>query len=149
MPTWFQKYIRLVGFIILSGVVLACDSGQPVHLPKVTYIASLKGDTAIATIEESKSLFKGVLEIRYKSGYKDSGNVKGFIKGDTLMGEYHFQRYWLPVWKRNPIIFLRKGDKLIMGKGVVTHTMGIPHYNNKFPVDYTESNSFVFRSAIK
>jgi hypothetical protein len=144
MTTCFHKRLQYAGFLVMLIMLFSCNSSHPARPAKIKYIAYLNGDTAIATLEESKSLFKGVLEIRHKTGYKDSGDVKGFIKGDTLMGEYHFQQYWFPVWKRNPIIFLRKGDKLIMGKGVVKYTMGIPHYNNLYPVDYTESKHFVF-----
>lgn len=135
-----KSFLPLIFFILL----FACNRTAPKKNIPVKYLAYLNADTAIATIEASKALFKGVLEIRYKNGYKDSGNVKGFVKGDTLMGEYHFQKYWFPVWKRNPIIFLRKGDRLIMGKGTVRYTMGIPHYDNRYPIDYTERNNFIF-----
>jgi hypothetical protein len=144
MQTWYQNHCRSFALAVLLTAVLSCNQNPPKPIAATKYVAYLNADTAFATMEISKALFKGVLEIRYKSGYKDSGNVKGFVKGDTLMGEYHYQKYWFPVWKRDPIIFLKKGSKLIMGKGIVKYTMGIPHYNNLYPVDYTQSKHFVF-----
>lgn len=144
MHNRFQKHLQFLALASVFAMMLSCNQNHKKAIPATKYTASLNGDSALATLEISKALFKGVLEIRYKTGYKDSGDVKGFVKGDTLMGEYHFQKYWFPVWKRNPIIFLKKGNKLIMGKGIVKYTMGIPHYNKLYPVDYTESKHFVF-----
>jgi hypothetical protein len=144
MTTSFLKHLKKAISLAVCLVLFACNQTQPTPPAKVKYTAYLKGDTATAVLQVSKSLFKGVLEIKYKNSFKDSGDVKGFIKGDTLMGEYHFQQYRFRPWKRNPIIFLRKGGKLIMGKGIVKYTMGIPHYNSLFPIDYTESTHFVF-----
>lgn len=144
MQTLIHNYLRSFALAGLLVAMLSCNQNHPKAIPATKYVAYLNADTAFATMEISKALFKGVLEIRYNNGYKDSGNVKGFVKGDTLMGEYHYQKYWFPVWKRDPIIFLKKGDKLIMGKGSVKYTMGIPHYNNLYPIDYTETKHFVF-----
>jgi len=144
MQTFYQNKNRYFALVVLLAVILSCNQNHPTQIPAKKYTAHLNNDTAFATMEISQALFKGVLEIRYKNGYKDSGDVKGFVKGDTLMGEYHYQKYWFPVWKRDPIIFLKKGDKLIMGKGTVKYTMGIPHYNNLYPIDYTETKHFVF-----
>ena len=144
MQPCFNIHLRSFSFAVLFIGILSCNQNHPKRNPATKYTAHLNNDTAFATMEISQALFKGVLEIRYKNGYKDSGDLKGFVKGDTLMGEYHYQKYWFPVWKRDPIIFLKKGDKLIMGKGTVKYTMGIPHYNNLYPIDYTETKHFVF-----
>ena len=133
--------------LFIGFTIAACNPDRETSNKTVTtrYVAYSKGDTAIATLVESPSLFKGVLEIRYEGSYKDSGDVRGFIKGDTLMGDYHYQSYWLPIWKRKPVIFLRRNGNLVLGKGIVKFTMGIPHYNPSYPVEYDESKSFVFK----
>jgi hypothetical protein len=139
-----KTYITNLFPLAIIILLFACNQKAPKKNVSIQYLAHLNGDTAMASIEASNALFKGVLEIRYKNGFKDSGDVKGFVKGDTLVGEYHFQKYWFPVWKRNPIIFLKKGDRLVMGKGTVRYTMGIPHYDNRYPIDYTERSNFIF-----
>lgn len=136
---------------IFSAIMLSsCNSGEDkiiTTVPAIQYTAIRAGDTAIASMHISKSTFKGVMEIHYEGDYKDSGDVKGVIKGDTLIGDYHFQHYGLPQWKRDPIAFLRKGDKLIMGQGIIKLTMTIPHYNPAIPINYDERKQFVFIKA--
>ncbi|TKC09397.1 hypothetical protein [Pedobacter frigoris] len=113
--------------------------------PIIRYVADNNGDTAIATIEMlSPATFKGVLEIRYRGAYKDSGDIRGVVRGDTMIGDYNFQHYGLPKWNRNPLALLKRGDRLIMGEGMVMYTVGIPHYNPNTPIDYDESKRFVF-----
>lgn len=115
---------------------------QPAPIKR--FVAYRNGDTAIALLKMSESIFKGQLVIKYERGYKDSGEVKGAIKGDTLIGDYHFQHYDLPKWKRDPIIFLKRGKKLIRGNGVIKYTLGFPGFNKNIPIDFDENKIFVF-----
>ncbi|RYG07913.1 MAG: hypothetical protein EOO07_26545 [Chitinophagaceae bacterium] len=107
------------------------------------YKAYKKGQTATAIIYHSKEMFKGTLEIRYNGTYKDSGDVKGMVKGDTLIGEFHYLAYNL-AWKRKPVAFLIKKDRMVMGQGLTKLTVGIPHFNAEVPIDFNEKERFVF-----
>lgn len=140
--------IRKVFFLpLLISVTGSCTNVNSVKdqpIPEKRFTASHNGDTAIAILKISKSIFKGQLEIKYKRGYKDSGDVKGSVKGDTLIGDFHFKRYGIQ-WKRDPIIFLKRGNKLIKGEGVIKYTFGFPGFNRKIPIDFNEKNVFVFK----
>lgn len=134
----------LISIIVL---VAACTNKNTVEnqsFPTKRFISYHNGDTAKAFLEISESVFKGRLEIKYKQGYKDSGDVKGAIKGDTLIGDYHYEHYGLPKWQRDPIIFLKKGKKLIKGSGVLRFTLGFPGFNKNIPIDFNEKDQFVF-----
>lgn len=130
-------------FMLMSGCFQNGSKRTPSR-PLTKYIAHHDIDTAIALIDLSENSFKGLLEINYHGAFKDSGEVKGVVKGDTLIGDYHFQHYKLPKWFRKPITFLKKGDKLIMGEGVLKLTVGIPHFHPAIPIDFDENKRFVF-----
>lgn len=58
--------------------------------------------------------------------YKD-GEVRGKIKGDTLVGDYYYRPYGDAYNKRVAIAFLMQDDSiLIPGKGVASIYMSIP-----------------------
>ncbi len=139
------KYAVLFLFLIL--LASSCSQGNKqtsTGLVKETYMAYRKGDTALLLLSHSKSLFKGTLQISYQSTFKDSGDVRGFIKGDTLIGDFSYRHYGQPTWYRDPIRMLKKGNKLIMGKGLPRLTVGIPNFSPAVPVDYNEKTQLVF-----
>lgn len=107
-------------------------------------MATRNGDTAIATLHITSETFKGVLEINYNGAYIDSGDVKGRVKGDTLIGDYHFQHYGLRPWKRKPIAFLKKGNRLVMGTGTIQYTWGRIHFDARDSILFPDTN-FVFK----
>jgi len=137
--------MRTTYIFFFTLFVLACNSNSNMPKPLVykTYKAYQKGDTATAKIYHSKEMFKGTLEIQYKGTYKDSGDVKGVVKGDTLIGEFYFLTYKL-AWQRKPVAFLLKKDRMVMGQGLTKLTVGIPHFNTEVPIDFNEKERFVF-----
>ncbi|MGY4384732.1 hypothetical protein ACVWYN_001766 [Pedobacter sp. UYP24] len=141
----FVKYAVASFFIVLlaSGCSQS-DNHTNMGMVKENYTAYRKGDTALLLLNHSKSIFRGTLEISYQSTFKDSGNVRGFIKGDTLIGDFNYRHYRQPTWYRDPIRLLKKGNKLIMGKGLPRLTVGIPNFNPSVPVDYNENTQLVF-----
>lgn len=140
----FGKYVLIICFILLLATGCGDSTEQNNGIIKNKYRAYRKGDTATLLLSHSKSVFKGTLIINYGSTYTDSGGVRGFIVGDTLIGDFNYRHYGQPTWYRDPIRFLKKGNKLIMGKGVTQLTVGIPHFNPTVPVDYNEERQLVF-----
>ena len=138
-----MKPTNMLTFFAL--LVISCNnsSDRSNTLAYKTYKAYNNGDTATAIIYHSKEMFKGTLEIQYKGTYKDSGNVKGVVKGDTLIGEFHFLAYKL-AWHRKPVAFLMKKNRMVMGQGLTKLTVGIPHFYPGVPVDFNEKERFVF-----
>jgi hypothetical protein len=110
---------------------------------KSSYIAINGSDTAWLNVVIGDASFKGQCEINFHNKYKDSGNIKGMIKGDTLIGDFHYLRYGLE-WKRIAIALLRKDDKLIMGKGAQGVYLKIPYFIPEIPIKY-DSAKFVFQ----
>ena len=137
-----MKIVNLFTSCFLSALLLACNDNYPVAT-KTSYIAVRKSDTAWAVLEILPGTFKGTLEISYNGAYKDSGNVKGVVKGDTLVGEFNYQQYHLPAWMRKPINLLKKKDNLIIGEGAIRYTFGRVHFDPKVPLIYSDTN-FVF-----
>lgn len=82
-------------------------------------------DTAIMAINMSDKRFYGRYEISYYKIGKDSGDVKGDIKGDTLRGDFHYISNG-GGWKRIPIALLKKDSKLFLGSGVIGTYMNLP-----------------------
>jgi hypothetical protein len=111
--------------------------------PKVPYRAINKDDTAIFKVKLTEKEFHGQFEINYHGIYKDSGDVNGIIKGDTLLGTFHFQSYGVEKWYRIPIALLKKNDKLIMGVGSMEIYMNMTFFTKNIPIDY-QHPKFIF-----
>ncbi len=65
------------------------------------------------------------------------------MRGDTLKGYYDFKINKGKEAFRNPMAFLKKDNKLIMGIGQFMMVMGSAHFDDKVPIDYAGSR-FVF-----
>jgi len=126
--------------IVLSGCNsdAVSDGG-----PKVLYRAVDKKDTASFKVYFTPKEFHGQFEINYAGVYKDSGDVNGIIKGDTLMGTFHYQSYGIEKWYRIPIALLKKDGRLIMGIGSMEIYMNMTFFTKSIPIDY-QHPKFVF-----
>jgi hypothetical protein len=61
-------------------------------------------------------------------GYRVTGEISGNVKGDTLIGDYHYTPYKWKEKKRVPFAVLPDGNNYLEGKGKVLIYMGIPYY---------------------
>lgn len=140
--------VSLVFFVFFS-LFLSCDNTIK-NGKKYSYWASNGRDTALldlVTLEDNR--FFGQYEIRYGGGVrKDSGEVRGFISGDTIKGSYYYQPYGGGVFKRYPIALLKRKNRLLLGKGVISVYMGIPSFLKTEPIDYSKPE-FVFEEVKK
>ena len=132
-------------FVTVLSLLVACNgkTTSPTQLSYVKYMAHDKGDSAMVFINKSKEIFSGSLIISHGGDNLDSGEVKGVVKGDTLIGEFHFKHYQL-AWKRKPVAFLMKGDTLVMGEGLMRLTVGIPNFDPSVPIDFKGEQRLVF-----
>ncbi|WP_264550989.1 hypothetical protein [Flavobacterium sp. N2038] len=115
-------------FLIFPLLVLlfSCNSKENKENYKhAIYRAVHQSDTAILDIKINDKRFYGRYEILYHKTGKDSGDVRGDIKGDTLRGDYHFISNG-GSWKRIPLALLKKEDKLTLGNGVMGTYMNLP-----------------------
>jgi len=140
-------YKKWKAAILVTGIIFtmaACNnSSSVVNETKSLYKAVYKKDTANLMIVLNDKDFYGQFEINYNGLYKDSGDVNGIVKGDTLKGTYHFQRYGIEKWHRIPIALLKKEDKLIMGVGTMEIFMNMTFFKKTVPIDY-QKTKFTF-----
>ncbi|MBB5437523.1 hypothetical protein HDC92_001195 [Pedobacter sp. AK017] len=144
------KFYPITGFIQLClslfFVLLAsCNSNDERRESQVktAYRAINKDDTASLRIRLTDKEFYGRFEINYHGAYKDSGEVTGIVKGDTLKGTCRFQRYGIETWHRIPIALLKKDNKLIMGTGSMEIYMNMTYFKKNIPIEY-QNPKFVF-----
>lgn len=126
-------------FIVAGCGNPGADDGRA----KVLYRAINKDDTADLKVKLIGREFYGQFEINYHGVYKDSGDVNGIIKGDTLRGTYHYQHYGIETWHRIPIALLKKDNKLIMGVGAMEIYMNMTFFTKSIPIDY-QHPKFIF-----
>ncbi|MTH16734.1 hypothetical protein [Flavobacterium sp. LC2016-01] len=112
--------------LVIMISVISCNSKENKNdYQKIVYRAVNQKDTAILTIKINDKRFYGRYEILYHQLGKDSGDVRGDIKGNTLTGDFHYISNG-GSWKRIPIALLKKDKKLILGNGVVGTYMNLP-----------------------
>lgn len=141
-----SKYVmNTFGFLGLIFILSACSSsGTDEHEAKIWYQAIAKEDTANLKIKLTDRTFYGQLEINYNGQFKDSGEVSGIVKGDSLLGTYNYEHYGIKEPHRIPIALIKKDKKLIMGVGSMVIYMNIMFFDKKIPVDY-QHPKFIFK----
>ncbi|QNK62900.1 hypothetical protein H7F33_20580 [Pedobacter sp. PAMC26386] len=140
------KLFFLFKMAAVSVLVCGCSSeSDDIEKKRVrlSYVAVKGADTAVLKLVVTGSQFKGQYEVNYHSSFKDSGDVKGVIKGDTLLGDYNFQHYGMEKWDRVPITFLKRDGKLILGAGTVETYFSKSYFKAGTQVDYSDPK-FVF-----
>ncbi|QDW21832.1 hypothetical protein B0M43_0017500 [Flavobacterium sp. KBS0721] len=114
---------------------------------RIVYQAINDKDTAILSINVNDKRFFGHYERSYYQQGKDSGDVRGDIKGDTLRGDFHFISNG-GSWKRIPLALLKKENKLYLGSGIITTYFNLPCFMPGTPIEY-ENSKFVFEEVRK
>lgn len=138
--------IALFGIVLL---LIGCNQKEKKVIEKqVVYQAiSTNKDTAVLSIVINKDRFYGQYEIKYGETTKDSGSIKGNIKKDVYLGEFYCRTYGGDL-KRVPISLLKKDNKLILGKGVITTYLGLPCFAPDIPISYADAE-FIFQEIKK
>ena len=136
----------LLFIVIVFSFLISCNSREDKDkYNHVIYRAISNKDTAIIEIDMSNKRFYGRYEISYYKIGKDSGDVRGDIKGDTLRGDFHYISSG-GGWKRIPIALLKKENKLFLGSGVIGTYLSLPCFMPGTPIDYNNSK-FVFEEV--
>lgn len=140
------KYFLLLLMVIASLSSCSFFNNEEEVLDKsklVCYIAIDKGDTAWLSIDTSHKKINGLFTMSYGGKKKYDGQVKGWILGDTLKAHFDFKVNKVDKWYRNPVAFLRKDNKLLMGVGETVLIWGSGHFDEKVPIDF-DRGRFVF-----
>nr|WP_199002580.1 hypothetical protein [Flavobacterium sp. ASV13] len=135
------KSILFLPLILIA--ISSCNSkDEKSKYNHIVYRAVNNKDTAILAININDKRFYGRYEIFYNKIGKDSGDVRGDIKGDTLRGDFHFISNG-GSWKRIPLALLKKENKLYLGSGIITTYFNLPCFMPGTPIEY-DNSKFVF-----
>ena len=148
-----KKYFK-TGFGLLF-LFLAFSCGQnkqtqsttkdePKDTVKQCYTAVYEKDSAFLHLNLIDStIAEGTLSVHYAEKPHNDGIVKGSFKGDTLFVDYAFKTGNNPQKFSNPLAFLKKGDTLMMGVGVIETYMGRSYFAKDKPLNF-ERGKFNF-----
>ncbi|MEN2399526.1 hypothetical protein GKZ90_0007040 [Flavobacterium sp. MC2016-06] len=137
------KVSKLIFLLSLFILLFSCNSKEGKDTYRSAVYRAVNGkDTAVLDIHISDKRFYGRYEISYYEIGKDSGDVRGDLRGDTLRGDYHYITSG-GSWKRIPLALLKKEKKLILGNGVIGTYFNLPCFVPGVPIDYTKSE-YVF-----
>lgn len=109
------------------------------------YAASFEKDSAAMIVKTSASgRVTGSLLIKYGEKPQNSGKIDGKFNGDTLLVDYRFNT-GSDTTKAftNPLAFLKKDGKLIMGVAQIETTLGRSYFVKGKPINY-EAGKFNF-----
>lgn len=134
-------------FILLVSLLYGCNKENKFKKKESFYRAINGNDTAFLSLSFTQTHFTGLYEIRYGTLGKDSGDIRGKISGDTLIGLYNYKTYG---GNNNiiPIALLRRGDKIYWGKGLAMSLMNIHFFSKDVAMDY-DNSEFVFEKINK
>ncbi|KIO77120.1 hypothetical protein TH53_10750 [Pedobacter lusitanus] len=135
----------LICTILASTVLYSCNQnhGSDKSLEKAIsttcYMAVDGKDTArmeLGTFNKEK--IKGNLVVSYDKKDNNHGEFEGSFKGDTLTVIYTFQIGKNPTVYKNPLAFLKKDGKLIMGIGKIENVLGRTFFSKGVPIDFAQ-----------
>ncbi|WP_316803654.1 hypothetical protein [Pedobacter nototheniae] len=112
------------------------------------YAASFEKDSAaiiVKTMESGK--VTGSLLIKYANKPQNNGKIAGKFSGDTLYVDYRFNtgKDTTTVFT-NPLAFLKKDGKLVMGVAQIETTMGRSYFVKGKPINY-DAGKFIFETV--
>jgi len=116
-----------VYFILVVLLLTSCEERRQ-DTDVLRYSAHRKRDSARLDLHLFESRFHGKLWFYRPGGEIDSGDIRGDIQKDTLLGDYYYTPFGWGQKKRRPLVLLKKGSQYILGTGTEQVYMGIPHY---------------------
>jgi hypothetical protein len=109
------------------------------------FVAIDAKDTANLTLVKSDNdKITGHLVINYLDKGKNDGELSGAYKGDTLFVDYTFKIGTTnKTLYKNPLAFLKKDGKLILGVGQIETTLGRSYFVKEKPISF-DKGRFTF-----
>ena len=147
--------IQFYTLLLLLPLAIACNQSSntsktttaktdPVT-KKECFVAVDEADTAHLKLNYLKSgKVTGNLLIKYLAKGKNDGELQGKFKGDTLFVDYTFKigTENKTIYK-NPLAFLKKDGKLILGVGQIETYLGKSFFAKDKPIDFRQVR-FIF-----
>ena len=126
----------------------ADSSKKDAIINETCYASSFEKDSAamiLSTMASGK--VTGSLSIKYGDKPKNSGEINGKFHGDTLFVDYRFNTGSDTTRAfTNPLAFLKKDGKLIMGVAQIETTLGRSYFVKGKPINY-DAGKFTFQEV--
>jgi hypothetical protein len=101
------------------------------------YLAIDRNDTAHLSIQTiSGDKVQGDLVISYAKSPAHKGTLTGKFSGDTLFADYTFTTGEKKEVSRNPLAFLKEGNRLILGVGTIETYLGRSYLAKDKPIEF-------------
>ncbi|WP_231460028.1 MULTISPECIES: hypothetical protein [unclassified Pedobacter] len=117
-------------------------------ISETCYAAYYEKDSASMIVKKMASgKITGALLVKYAEKPQNNGTLEGKFSGDTLLVDYRFMTGTDSTRKyTNPLAFLKKDNKLVMGVGQIETTLGRSYFVKGKPINY-EAGKFTFQEA--
>ncbi|HEY0896981.1 MAG TPA: hypothetical protein VGE15_10565 [Sphingobacteriaceae bacterium] len=111
------------------------------------YLAIDGKDTVFLNLSPArKGDVTGHMVMRLQGKPENNGTITGQFSGDTLYADYTFTTGEKKEVFKNPMAFLKEGEKLILGVGVIETYLGRSYLSKKEPIDFVKAR-FRFNPA--
>ena len=121
-------------FILMFMVLVSCQSDIA---PKKYFKATSTDTLALLDLTITNNKFYGNYKIKY-SGDQFSGQVRGEVIGDTLIGRFKYNTAQ-GTFAVKPFVLLKKEDTYIQGTGVTWIYLNIPYFE-KTSIQFKTTN---------
>jgi len=117
-------------------------------ISETCYASAFEKDSAAMIVKTMASgKITGSLLVKYAEKPQNNGKIDGKFHGDTLLVDYRFNTGGDTTKAfTNPLAFLKKDGKLIMGVGQIETTLGRSYFVKGKPINY-EAGKFTFEEV--
>lgn len=123
-----MRQILGLSLLVSLGLLVSCTGSLTNRAETQILQAITNRDTALLRLTVVGNEFYGSLIITRPGLAIDSGQVRGEIKQDTLIGDYHYLPFQAAEKKRRPFLLLHKDGSYKKGTGMEKVYMGVPFY---------------------
>lgn len=110
------------------------------------YEAVYENDTVNLKLNTFKNgKITGNMNMKIEFAPEKTGEVKGEFRGDTLFADYTFTQGENKQVFKNPMVFLRRNNELILGNGSIVTSLGVSYFEKGKPIDF-EKVKYKFKS---
>lgn len=149
-----KNLLYFMGILCVPFAIISCTSNNSSETTeqaataadtvKSCYTANYEDESAKLTLNIVDSTkVTGTLVVNYAEKAPNNGIIQGDFKGDTLYVHYTFKTGENPAEYSNPLAFLKRGDTLTMGVGVIETSMGRSYFAPDVPINF-ERGKFAF-----
>ncbi|WP_167554321.1 hypothetical protein [Sphingobacterium sp. CZ-2] len=118
----------LFSLLYILFFITSCNQERSKIQTEKDFISIVDRDTSRLHLVLYKDRFHGKIINTKPGGYIVKGEINGKIVGDTLEGDNLYTPFKWANQKRAPIVLLKKGENYLLGNGILSIHLGIPHF---------------------